>query len=275
MSQADGPSSVGLLALLIGAVVSIATTCGPPDPVPPFIFDTGGGGGGGGGGGVEEEVGYTLGDDGAFTLRAEGDTVVRTVRVSLNEDCLTEVPEYLWGYPSGWVILAAEVTNGLADGDTGGVDTGSGDTGADTAVDDSASGDTAADTASGDTSADTDTAADTASEDTAADTATDDTAVDTGPAPDARFRVAIVDQDGIVVLDDAFRLDGEAPTRVDVSDLVPFLGCVRDTPCERTWEVAVTLTEGEAAHGTLDVHAHIELCSSGPGDASHIAVAVE
>ncbi|MES2639769.1 MAG: hypothetical protein V4850_09810 [Myxococcota bacterium] len=272
MQKADRTSAPGVLALLIGAVISIATTCGPPDRVPPPFFDTGGGGGGGGGGGTEEDVGYTLGDEGAFTLRSVGDTVVRTVRVTLNEDCLTEVPEYLWGYPSGWVVLAVDVNNGLPDGDTGAedtaVDTAAEDTAAeDTATDDTATPDTGVDTATADTGADDTGADDTA--DTGADTA------DTGPAPDARYRVSMTRNDGVVVLDDRFRLDGGAATRTNASDLAPFEGCTRDAPCERSWEVAVTLTEGEAIHGTLDVHAHIELCSSGPGDASHISVAVE
>ncbi|MDP2314437.1 MAG: hypothetical protein Q8P41_16160 [Pseudomonadota bacterium] len=299
MSQEQGVSSYGLLALAIGVVLSVATTCGPSERLPQLVPDTGGGGGAV----VEEEIGYTVDTSTAFALHGEGDSVVRTVHVTLTADCLAEVEAYAWGYPTGWAVMGVSLEQGTAPGDTGGADTGA-DTGADSGADsagDSGGGETGAPDTAVDTGMDTATdtgaldtgavdtgvidtgvidtatdtgAADTGVIDTATDTASLDTA-DTGPPPDARFRVNVVRNDGLVVLDDGFGLYGEEVTHAFASDLEAFRGCVRDLPCERTWEVRVTLTQGEDAYGDLGVHSRIQMCSSGPGDAADISVTVD
>ncbi len=287
MQRSPRLSPYGLIALLSGAVISTATTCGPPDPVGdtvPIPVDTG-----------EDwpppsepEVGFTVIEEGTVDLRGVGDVVERTVRVTLSERCLTEVPEYGWGYPTGWIVFAYELTAGA--GDTGG-DSGGGDSGVDTAPADtadtatSAADDTAADTATTDTAAVDTGAVDTGAVDTGepVDTGAPDTAapVDTGwgdtggPPSDARVLVEVIESDGGTLGDARVRLFGEATTRDSLTTERPYATCARDAACEAVWTMRFTLVEGEAVHGDLDAHVRLNLCSSGDPQESDLAVVIE
>jgi hypothetical protein len=118
MNAANQMSRPGLLVLVIGLGLSIATTCADPSPAP---FDTGRSDTGGGG-----SLGVTVRAYGDVSLVGAGATAVRTVRVTLPAGCLAEVPEYGWGYPTGWVFFESHLGDGAVD--TGGGDTA--DTGA-------------------------------------------------------------------------------------------------------------------------------------------------
>lgn len=258
MARNRGISPYGVLALLAGAVVSTATTCGPPVREDPVVTDTGGWSSGGGS--REPDAGFTVVDDGSFSLRGEGDVATVTVHATLSERCLREVPEYAWGYPTGWLVLAY----GL------GVTT---DTGA---PDDSGATDDTADTGTAGTdTSDTDTGdtADTSDTDTATPADTGDTGWAVGA--DARVRLVVTEVDGSTLAEHRVSLHDTTTLRDRVENDHPFAACARDTACDRAWTVTLTLVEGDAVDGTLDAHVRLNMCSSGDPVAADLTVAVE
>jgi hypothetical protein len=303
-----GVSPVGLVALLVGAVISTATTCGPPDPrtdggaVDTAIIPGGGGG--------PPDAGFTVVGSGVFEVAEAGAVTDVQVRVTLSERCLMEVPEYGWGYPSGWLVLGYTLTAvpgaGPDTGDTAADTATSVDTGADTGapvdtadtatsadtgapVDTSSSGDTA-DTDAPDTGAsedtapsddtgapvDTSTSGDTSAPDTSAPDTSDTGWGDTGgPPPDARVRVTATNPDGGLLGEARLRLVGETPERGGFTTERPYVTCTADARCELTWTLAFALVDGAAARGELEANARLNLCSSGEPITSDITVVVE
>lgn len=255
MARNRGISPYGVVALLAGAVISTATTCGPPVREDPVVTDTGGWSSGGGT--REPDAGFTVVDDGSFSLRGDGDVATVTVRATLSERCLREVPEYAWGYPTGWLVLAY----GMAvTPDTG-------------APEDSGAAEDSADTGTADTA--TATPTDTADTDT--DTAVTTDTGDTGWAvgADARVRLVVTEVDGSTLAERRVSLHDTTTLRDRVENDHPFAACARDATCDRAWTVTLTLVEGDAVDGTLDAHVRLNMCSSGDPVASDLTVAVE
>jgi hypothetical protein len=297
----------GVISVLVGAVVSTATTCGPPDPVP----DTGARETGF----TEPDVSISAIDNARFELRGAGAETTIQLRATLSARCLAEVPEYLWGYPAGSLQVSYEASNvstedtaaampappwELDSGDTGGADTATPDSGArdtgasDTGGWDSGTSDTGApdtgvsDTASWDTStSDTGTSdtgtSDTGSVDTGAlDTGRSDTgAGDTGtsdsgePSLDARLRVEILASDGTSEGDDRIRVPDGSTAASALTVESAWRACVRDTSCELTWTVRLTLEEGSALDGQVTAEGRLNICSSGDPEAGDLTLVVE
>jgi hypothetical protein len=295
----------GALTMVVGLMLSIASICG--DPLPPdtgLVLDTGT---------PREDIGFTLDGSGVVNLVGDGTTQVVTVRTTLPASCLATVPDYGWGYPTGWLQLGWDLQTGPGDtgggggtetggADTGGAETGGADTAAarppsvdDSGVDTATAADTgetggmdtgAADTGIVDTGVvDTNTVdtgvLDTGTLDTGpvdtGDTSLDtaDSAVDTGPASDARVKVVVTRSDALEVSSTTMRLYDGASEHGSATDNTPYKPCVADEECVVTWQVAFTLAAGESAHGTLDAHARLRMCSSGEATESDMVLEVE
>lgn len=279
-------SPLATAALIIGTCLSIATTCGPPEPRP-IQLDTGY---------YWRDTGYTDPDYGFTTivsapvsLEGVGDTEVHTIRVVLDDRCTMETSDYAWGYPGGWVLGSAVLEEGAGPADTGttdtappppdtGTDTGDSGTSVDTGTVDTGSVDTGSvDTGAVDTGTSDTGTSDTGASDTGG--TSGDTGFwgwDTGDAPpSAKVRVDMVRSDGVVLPPVRLRLAEDGTARDAVFDETPFSTCSRDEVCTLDWTVTFTLVEGEAVHGTLDANVRLRMCSSGPPITSDMSATVD
>lgn len=58
--------------------------------------------------------------DGTFVVEGVGDVAVVTVQATLSQRCLSESPDYFWGYPTGWASLWHRLrTDATTTADTG------------------------------------------------------------------------------------------------------------------------------------------------------------
>lgn len=281
-------SPLATAALIIGTCLSVATTCGPPEPGT-FRFDTGSYGRDTGY--TEPDYGFTVVASTPVALEGVGDTEVHTVHVTLDDRCTMEVPEYSWGYPTGWVLGSAVLEEGPADtgGTTEDTDTTPPDdtaTSTDTGSDTGTSVDTGADSGTVDTGSIDTGSVDTGSIDTGTvDTGTIDTSAggdtgfwgwDTGEAPPAaKVRIDMVRSDGTVLPPVRLRMPEDGSARDAVFDETPFTPCGRDEVCTLDWTVTFTLVEGEAVHGVLDTNVRLRMCSSGPPLTSDLTLTVD
>jgi hypothetical protein len=282
-----------VLAVLLGAVVSIATQCGPHDPTQ-TLGDTGVPPGGWGDTDDGPEPGFTLTEDAEIHLVGAGATASVNIRASLSERCLSTSPDYAWGYPTGWAVFTVELDEGppAAPPDTGAPDTGghvdtavSVDTGDTGAPDTGGELDTAVSVDTGDTGAPDTGTSDTGAPDTgASDTGASDTgASDTGASPDsgdtavyaARVALRVTALDGEVVYDETLGVEAGVRLREAVDVSRPYAACEPDAACEVGWALELRLVDGAELHGDLDAHVRIDMCSVGEPVDSDLTLVLE